>query len=170
MRQQVVGNVRAERVPVGGVEGRNDVARRAPAPRSGTRNGNDRRTNRHVPGGPGPGGLFGADVNDPSTRFEHVRAGFSSLDDLTAAITSAIAVPEAPRRIADITTDMERVMRQRDAAAAGDRHVFVLGLTALQEELAATVARQSTELRGERGAPEPAAAAEEEGTEAPEAA
>ena len=91
MRARTIGGVNSERVNVGLVEGRDDNARRSPAPRQHTSNGT-RRRNVHQAG-------FGAGENDPSTRFRHIQDGYASLNRLTDAIAHSFVTPiqETPR-------------------------------------------------------------------------
>jgi len=99
LRQQVVGQVNAERVADEevevAIEGRNDSVRRTAAPR---RTSGVRRRNVHVRN-------FAAGESDPSSRFASIQEGYSSLNRLTDAIAHSFVAPharatneEAPRR------------------------------------------------------------------------
>ena len=125
LRQQVIGDVDAERV---GVEGRDDAGRvqRAPRRRTGT---GTRRRNVHIPG-------FGADENDPSARFAHIRASYESMSRLSDAISHSFAAPEPPRLLIETVRNYAEVAGLRDAASsAQDTSFYERAAGALDEEL-----------------------------------
>ena len=138
MRRQVIGDVNTERVNVMGadsnallVEGRDDTARRSPAPQRNTNNG-VRRRNVHVGGG------FGAGQNDPGARFEHIVGGYESLNRLTDAISHSF-VQQDQRQIIDIVREFVEVSRNLADGQADQQDFYRQAQAALRAELDSNV-------------------------------
>lgn len=102
MRQQVVGGVREEAVPL--MEERDDTSNRRRAPAQRINNGT-RRRNVHL------NGSFSPDNNDPASRFGHITAAYQSLDALTNAVTQSMSAPppQPSRTLIHVMRDLDEV-------------------------------------------------------------
>ena len=90
MRQRTVGFVDRDTLRT------SDIENRRRAPRRINRN-TTRRTNVHI------NGLnFGADENDPSSRFDQIRGGYQTLSDMRREATLLMNAPQPPRDIGSI--------------------------------------------------------------------
>jgi hypothetical protein len=134
-RQQVVGEVNAERVQL--EEGRDDTVRRSPAPLRQTQSGVRRRNVLLGGSNFSPGG------NDPSSRFNHIIRGFDSLDALSTAVAQAVTPSpqnnnHRRRRIIEVVRDYsETAQLMERATSAANAHVsfFNSALAGLNDEL-----------------------------------
>jgi hypothetical protein len=132
MRQQVVGEVNAQRVQL--EEGRDDIVRRSPAPLRQPQNGVRRR---NVLLG---GSNFSPGSNDPSSRFNHIIRGFDSLDALSTAVAQAVTPSpnnnnHTSRSIIEVVRDYSETARYMGANGNAHDEFFNSALAGFNDEL-----------------------------------